>query len=160
YASHSPIISRRLSSTAAATSDDNGSAVLVRRKYRSLARLVNRLPEDKADESWKELRSAFRSPLAAQETVDQRLKRADERITFLKMITPKPASQELGKGGRWVYRDGKVVKGASSGTKRDQNGKVISNWDGKNMDPENVKRHNQHLKRLGYRNNAHAKGIF
>jgi hypothetical protein len=141
------------------SSDASDDSVVLRGRYRSLARLVNRLPESRSEESWEELRTSFRATMTKEETIEQRLKKADERITFLKMITPKPPSQELGKGGRWVYKDGKVVQGASS-TIRDQNGKVVSNWDGKNLDPESVKRHNHHLKRLGFRNNAHAKGIF
>ena len=37
---------------------------------------------------------------------------------------------------------------------------VISNWDGSNLDPDSVSRHNHHLDRLGYQNNAHAKGPY
>jgi hypothetical protein len=91
--------------------------------------------------------------------VEDRIARADERLSFLRMITPKARSSGgASGGGRWVYRDGKRVEGG--GMTRDSNGKVISNWDGKNLDPENVQRHNYHLKKLGFRNNAHAKGIF
>lgn len=133
----------------------------VRQKYREIARLVQRLPEQKLETSWKELRRSFRQPLAAGESVDARLKSADERISFLRMITPKAGAEvtSSGKGGRWVYKNGERLENVN-GTLRDTNGRVVSNWDGKNLDPCSVKIHNGQLKRMGFVNNAHAKGIF
>ena len=126
-------------------------------KYRSLAKLVQKLPKGQ-ENGWKELRSTFRKPLAAGESLDDRLKAADDRIAFLKMITPKERSTSSS-GGRWIYKDGKRVD-VSEGTARDSKGRVISNWDGNNLDPCSVKRHNHQLKRAGFANNAHAKGFF
>lgn len=129
----------------------------IRHKYRAIARLVQRLPEKQLDKSWKELRQSFRRPLAEGESLDARLKAADDRMSFLRMVTPKerPSSQ----GGKWVYKDGERLEN-QGGTLRDSNGRVVSNWDGKNLDPESVKRHNYQLKRAGFVNNAHAKGFF
>ena len=139
-------------------------------KYRILAKLVQRLPKGQED-GWKQLRSTFRQPLAVGgASVEDRLKVADDKIAFLKMITPKDRSitsyneddgqnSSSSKGGRWIYKDGKRVD-VSQGTPRDANGKVISNWDGKNLDPCSVKRHNHQLKRAGFVNNQHAKGFF
>jgi hypothetical protein len=126
-------------------------------KYRSLAKLVQRLPKGQ-ENGWKELRSTFRKPVTAGGSLDERLKAADDRIAFLKMITPKERTAGSG-GGRWIYKDGKRVD-VSEATLRDANGLVISNWTGKNLDPCNVKRHGQQLKRAGFANNAHAKGFF
>ncbi|KAG7366288.1 hypothetical protein IV203_028958 [Nitzschia inconspicua] len=136
------------------------TTTLIRQKYRQLGRLVQKLPEAKYDpqQSWDELRTAFKTPLTETETLEQRLAKADERRSFLQMITPKSASQDT-KGGKWVYKNGQRLEHVN-GTVRDSNGRVVSNWDGKNLDPDSVKRHNHHLKRLGFRNNAHAKGIF
>ena len=139
----------------------SSAASLVRQKYRSLGRLVNRLPEGStssldSEESWNQLRVAFREPLGNDESVDDRIKKADDKLAFLRMITPKAASD--GNSGRWIYKNGKRVEG--SGQVRDKNGRVISNWDGKNLDPDSVKQHNYQLKRMGFRNNDHAKGIF
>lgn len=136
---------------------------MVRQKYREVAKLIRLLPESKYphERSFQELRSSFRAPLAADEPLEGRLAKADERLSFLRMITPKKRSVgEAASGGRWVYKDGKRLEGGAAATARDSNGKVVSNWDGKNLDPDNVKRHGHHLKRLGFRNNAHAKGIF
>jgi len=129
----------------------------LRQKYREIARLVQRLPEKQLDQSWKELRQSFRKPLAEGESIDSRLKAADDRMSFLRMITPKERSASL--GGKWVYKDGELLEN-QDGTLRDSNGHVISNWDGKNLDPESIKRHNYQLKRAGFVNNAHAKGFF
>lgn len=146
------------------------SIQLIKQKYRTLARLIKLLPESSycPEQTMDELRSSFRKPFETEETIEKRIKSADERISFLKMITPKTATirqQESSStstgsgGGRWIYKNGQRLENVD-GTLRDQNGRVVSNWDGKNLDPENVKRHNNHLKRLGFRNNQHAKGIF
>jgi hypothetical protein len=129
----------------------------VRQKYRELARLVKRLPENSYENGWQELRTSFRKPLASGEELDNRLKAADDRMSFLRMITPKEKGSN--QSGRWVYKDGKRVEDQSA-TTRDANGRVISNWDGKNLDPCSVTRHNQQLRRAGFVNNAHAKGFF
>jgi hypothetical protein len=140
----------------------SSAASLVKQKYRSLGRLINRLPEATGsssicpEKSWEQLREAFREPLKADESVDDRIKKADERISFLRMITPKPPKDSL--SGRWVYKNGKRVEGNSGS--RDNKGRVTTNWDGKNLDPDSVKQHNYQLKRMGFRNNAHAKGFF
>lgn len=36
----------------------------------------------------------------------------------------------------------------------------VTNWHGRNMDPDSVARHYRSLKRAGFKNNRHAKGIF
>ena len=140
------------------------SSCSILRSYRSLGRLIKRLPHKSTNPSyqpeniWRQLRTAFREPIAVGESVEERLEKANERLSFLKMIVPS-ASATTGTGGRWVYKDGKRVEGGSAKI-RDANGRVISNWDGKNLDPDSVKQHNYQLRRMGYRNNAHAKGIF
>jgi hypothetical protein len=73
------------------------------------------------------------------------------------MTTPKPRTENH--TGKYVYKDGKLVEEGEV-TRIDANGRVVSNWDGKNMDPCMVKRHNVSLKRAGFVNNTHAKGIF
>jgi hypothetical protein len=129
----------------------------IRQKYRSLAKLVKKLPEKDSEKSWQELRTSFRTPLSEEEgALEKRLANADSRESFLKMITP---HHNPAKGGRWVYKDGKQVKG-QAGTRTDSNGNVHTNWDGKNLDPCSVKQHNQQLKRAGFLNNSHAKGYF
>lgn len=129
----------------------------VRQKYRHMARLVQRLPHKQIDQSYMELRQSFRKPLQEGDSLDQRLKEADDRMSFLRMITPKERAS--GSAGTWVYKDGERLEHAG-GTLRDSSGRVVSNWDGRNLDPDSVKRHNHQLKRAGFVNNAHAKGFF
>ncbi|VEU33342.1 unnamed protein product [Pseudo-nitzschia multistriata] len=146
---------------------------LVRQSYRSLLRLVHRLPEASSpaslspEESLRSLRSAFRTPLAPGESVGDRLEEAESKRSFLKMVTPRerPSSSRRTEEGAspsrvWVYRNGERLERDGASRVRDKNGRVVSNWDGKNLDPDSVKQHNYQLKRMGFRNNAHAKGIF
>ncbi len=130
----------------------------IKQTYRQLARLVQRLSDKhKRQESWQELRQGFRIPLEQGESLDSRLQVAEDRLSFLRMITPKerPSNQS----GKWVYKNGERLEN-QDGTLRDSNGRVVSNWDGKNLDPDSVRRHNYQLKRAGFVNNSHAKGFF
>ena len=47
-----------------------------------------------------------------------------------------------GEAGTWVYKDGERLTNVG-GTIRDADGRVVSGYDGKNLDPEAVKRHKQ-----------------
>ncbi len=38
--------------------------------------------------------------------------------------------------------------------------RAVTNWTGRNMDPDSVKRHHASLRRAGFKGNADAKGIF
>jgi hypothetical protein len=49
---------------------------------------------------------------------------------------------------------------APSGSNTNPSFKPITNWTGSNIDPDSLARHNASLKRMGFRDNAHAKGIF
>lgn len=72
---------------------------------------------------------------------------------------PRPRGKLASNSQRWIYKDGEKYENVN-GTIRGAKGRVHTNWDGKNLDPESVKRHRQQLKRCGFVNNAHAKGIF
>jgi len=141
----------------------------VRSTYRTLARLIEQLPTSQKNatsrsKAIEELRSKFRKPLAASETFADRLKQANDRISFLRITTPKSPNDKTRTGGGGVFvqtKDGKILKVEDvETTTRDANGRVISNWDGKNMDPCMVKRHKVGLRRAGFVNNMHAKGVF
>jgi hypothetical protein len=128
----------------------------IRNAYRTIARLIQRLPEKQAPVAWKQLRNDFRRSNREGESTSDRMQRAGEQIAYLRIVTPKerPSNQS----GRWVYKDGERIEGGK-GTSM-TGGRVHSNWDGNNLDPCSVKRHNQTLRRAGFRNNLHAKGIF
>jgi hypothetical protein len=75
---------------------------------------------------------------------------AESKLGYLKIITPKRRSNQQGYTKMTFGDAGDVTSG----------GKAVSNWTGHNMDPDTVKRHYRGLKRAGYKNNSHAKGIF
>jgi len=72
------------------------------------------------------------------------------------MVTPR-RSEQAGRQ-RIVYKDGKAIEGGVN--KSLHGGRVVSNWHGGNLDPEAVARHKSQLSRVGFRDNAHAKGFF
>jgi|UPI000581A65A hypothetical protein len=140
----------------------SASVVAIRRAYRDLAHIIKQMPEKDRGKSWLELRESFRKPVAAgkgseEEQLEARLKIAHDRISFLRISTVK--LKPRGQSGRWVYKDGERLTSVD-GTIRNSKGRVVSNWDGNNLDPDSTKRHRQQLTRAGFVNNSHAKGIF
>ena len=127
--------------------------------YRALAKLVRRLPEKQQTGAWSQLREGYRKNAdeSDPEKISNLIEEAGKKIAFLRIVTPKASSNQSGVT-RWVYSKGE----------RDENGEatprktrqVVSNFDGGNLDPCSVKRHNQQLKRAGFVNNLHAKGLF
>ena len=127
--------------------------------YRTLARLVGSLPESKQVASLSQLREGYRSNAdAPEEDVQDLIKEAGKKIAFMRITTPK--RRRTGQDGttRWVYQSGGEKQEGTGSTR--VSSKVHTNWDGNNLDPCSVKRHSQHLKRMGFANNLHAKGLF
>lgn len=148
------------------------SSAAVRQTYRQCVHWIRQLPASQQSPYWSELRTGFRTRLSSAATtssssgshgpaVDDRLQQARDRLAFLRMTMPRTKTRgETHEGGRWIYKDGKRLACEEGGTLRDANGRVVSNWSGKNMDPDSVKRHKQSLNRAGFVNNGHAKGVF
>lgn len=143
------------------TTMSNQSTIVIN-TYRSLAKLVRRLPEKQQTGAWKQLRGGYKKHAdeTSSEKITELIHEAGKKIAFLRIITPKQP-QETKQSGvtRWVYRssgdkdaEGKPIMRKSS--------RVVSNFDGKNLDPCSVNRHNTQLKRMGFSNNLHAKGLF
>ena len=129
----------------------------IRKAYRDLYHIARQMPVKDRPKHLNELRTQFRRPLAKEETLEKRLKKAHDRASFLRITTAK--TKPRGETGRWIYKDGQRLT-YEKGTLRDGSGRVVSNWDGKNLDPDSVKRHRYQLNRAGFVNNLHAKGIF
>ena len=141
----------------------SAAAANVRKAYRELYHMARQMPAKDRSKHMVELRTRFRQPLGAQETLDDRLRKAQDRAAFLRItsVKTKPRGESATAGGRWIYKDGQRLQSDdATGTLRDANGRVVSNWDGKNLDPCSVKRHKQQLHRAGFVNNNHAKGVF
>ena len=145
--------------------------------YRNLAKLVRRLPQKQQPGALRQLREGYRKNAneTSPEKIASLIEEAGKKIAFLRIITPKDmwrntvdvlenpgkALSATNQSGvtRWVYRasgekdaDGQVTMRTSR--------QVVSNFTGDNLDPCCVKRHNYHLKKLGFVNNLHAKGLF
>jgi len=134
------------------------AAAAVRHVYRELLYMAKQQqPKGAASGALKDMRSKFREPLAADQTVESRLKDAEKRLSFLRITTTKVKPR--GQAGRWVYKDGQRLENVN-GTLRDDKGRVHSSYDGNNLDPEMVSKHFKNLKRAGFVNNQHAKGMF
>jgi hypothetical protein len=166
----------------------------VRQVYRELFRLIRQLDAVDTSHGYHELRTKFREPLvklespnsqsvtsspAAASTVpelekllQQRLKEAESRLSFLRMTCSNPRGarnqarglHQLPPGSRqkFVYRNGErfEVDRDDKLALRDGSSRVVSSYDGKNLDPSAVSRHKKQLRRAGFVNNTHAKGIF
>merc|ERR1719221_573581 len=128
--------------------------------YRSLARLVRQLPRKQQPNAWSQLRKGYRENIneSSADKISSLIEEAGEKIAFLRIITPKSSLVSQSGVTRWVYKSGeKDANGEATMRKTRQ---VISNFDGKNLDPCSVKRHHGQLKRMGFVNNLHAKGLF
>ena len=148
------------------TASVSTSRTVVRNVYRDLLHIAKQQQQQQPRKGTaakdplaaiQEVRTKFREPLAADQTIESRLKVAQDRLSFLRITTTKVKPR--GQAGRWVYRDGKKLENVN-GTLRDDKGRVHSTFDEKNMDPEMVSKHFKNLNRAGFANNAHAKGIF
>eukprot|EP00814_Leptocylindrus_danicus_P022646 CAMPEP_0116048858 /NCGR_PEP_ID=MMETSP0321-20121206/29828_1 /TAXON_ID=163516 /ORGANISM="Leptocylindrus danicus var. danicus, Strain B650" /LENGTH=111 /DNA_ID=CAMNT_0003531191 /DNA_START=170 /DNA_END=505 /DNA_ORIENTATION=- len=110
----------------------------------------------------KQLRDGFvRNRDAPESDVPSLLKEADTKAAFLRVTTPRSAHRNRGSQSgttTWVYRQGGEVQegGKSSVVEKAR----VSNWSGNNFDPCSLKRHQAGLRRAGFMNNAHAKGLF
>jgi hypothetical protein len=133
----------------------------VRKVYRDLIHVIKQQPHQLSSRGMKELRTKFREPLGEAETIESRLKEAESRLSFARMNASGRIKRrgEATASGRWVYKDGAPIQNVN-GTWRDNKGRVVSPYDGNNLDPESVSKHFKNLRRAGFVNNAHAKGFF
>ena len=147
-------------------SSSSATTTTITKVYRELLRYA------KAQGKVDELRSSFQMPLSGSDTVESRLLQAQDRLSFLRITSVKRSSLSQSTSPsrqRWVYKNGQRYElddDSSNITLRDNNNnnnsssRVISSFDGKNMDPQAVSRHRKSLRRAGFVNNAHAKGLF
>ena len=121
--------------------------------YRSFLRVVGGMASQQRAAAVAEARSelAFFRDVTDAGEVARLVEAFDSRVAFLRMTTTRrrPNAGQTG-ATRTVY--------GGDGTVREK--AKYTNWDGANMDPDSVARHNHSLKRAGFRDNAHAKGFF
>jgi hypothetical protein len=141
------------------------------RLYRTLMKYAGRMPSAEKEKNRELIMNGFRSTATESDTskIEGYIKRAQSTLGYLKMVTPKKSTDQQTGSTKVIYGDG------NGGTTR----KAYSNWTGmhchfalvsirfythasigSNMDPDSVARHYQGLKRAGFNDNSHAKGIF
>lgn len=118
--------------------------------YKNMLKLAKTLPKDKRQQTIDQIRTQFRSNSSEndQEKVKKLLEQAQSSLGYLKMVTPRQFGSQAG-----VTR---IVFGENNGKVT----KAVSNWTGKNLDPDSIRRHYNSLKRAGFKDNGHAKGGF
>lgn len=126
--------------------------------YRAFLRVVAAMPAGGRGAAVQQARSelAFFRDVSDKAEAARLVDAFDGRIAYLRMTQPRRPLAQTGRT-RLVFRNGKKVE-APHGAERDK--AKWSNWDGGNMDPDSVSRHNRSLRRAGFRDNAHAKGFF
>jgi hypothetical protein len=123
----------------------------VLRMYKNMLKLAKSLPPEKKASAITTIRQEFRSHSQEDnnEVVHKLLKKAESSLGYMKIISPHIKAKQSGVTTiRFSSEEGKVTS------------KAYSNWTGSNMDPDSVKRHYNSLKRAGFQDNSHAKGIF
>jgi len=145
---------------AAATAPDEAAAgPSVATLYRQLRRRAAGLPEAQRASAVERIGSGFRAPLAVDDDSDgggeaaalaARVEQAVERLAFLKMVTPTDRREPQTGHTRKVY--------SPDGQRRERGSARHSQWDGGNMDPDMVARHNRSLKRAGFSGHGAVQG--
>mmetsp|Transcript_20845 Transcript_20845/g.23962 ORF Transcript_20845/g.23962 Transcript_20845/m.23962 type:complete len:136 (-) Transcript_20845:213-620(-) len=125
--------------------------------YRAIAKLIRGIPESQQSKAIETLRSEFRKNAVAQKSeIPALLKEAEKKASFLRMTTPKSRNRDGPQKASTTIRH----CNDDSNTGISAKNRVVSNWSGNNLDPCSVSQHKHQLKRMGFLNNAHAKGIF
>lgn len=120
--------------------------------YRRLLKLAKMAKPSDSQNMIMQIRQKFREnkEISDPATIIDLLKSANSSLGYIRMVTPRMPSPNI------ESRISKVVMGEKTQTGR----MAHTNWHGGNLDPDSVRRHNASLKRCGFQNNAHAKGIF
>ena len=119
--------------------------------YRRLLKVAKKV---KPDITSKQYRKQIRDTFRQQDTpgsLEELLSKANSSLGYLKMITPRSRGEKT---------DGHVTRITIGDSSSNSGRKAVTNWHGGNMDPDSVRRHNASLKRAGFQNNYHAKGVF
>jgi len=130
----------------------------VKHCYKNLLRVCKALPALEREKTLSQIRIAFKTNSTEKDpnVIKDLLSKAASSLSYLKIITPKTS-----RGVTQSEGVTKLVFPSSSSTSSSTLGegkKALSNWHGKNLDPDSVKRHYQGLKRAGFKNNADVKG--
>eukprot|EP01038_Epipyxis_sp_PR26KG_P010240 gene10240-13774_t len=124
--------------------------------YRKLLKHAKTIkPVKKSIDTISQIKLEFRrnSSETNAEEIQKMLLRANSTLGYLKIVTPKTYSRN--QSGRTS-----AVFETSNAGHNNPTGRAVTNWTPTNLDPDSVKRHQQTIKRAGFKNNQQAKGIF
>ena len=129
--------------------------------YKNMLKMVRQVPAKKRYEMLNQIRSEFRGNAteSSPERVSELIKKAQSSMSYIKVITPRTRSSGPQDGVTKLVFNGNGSS-TSDGTSKASSFKPITNWTGSNINPDSLARHNASLKRMGFRDNAHAKGLF
>ena len=121
--------------------------------YRNMLKIARGIsPEKKRQDAIQSVRSQFREHAGEEDTnkIAELLTKANSSLGYLKMISPKMRGVGSGQqtGRTRITFGGNMKKGRA----------VVSNWTGANMDPDQVSRHYNQLKRAGFTDNRSVTG--
>ena len=119
--------------------------------YRNMLRLAKTVkPLQKRAEVLASVQKEFRRSAneTSEEKIEELLSKANSSLGYLKMITPRTRANNKESGRT------RIVFGGDG----PREGKAVSNWTGSNMDPDQVKRHYNGLKRAGFSDNRSVVG--
>jgi len=116
--------------------------------YRQLLRHSRLLEEPRSTQATNQIKESFRANanVKNEDELDTLLQTAYTKLNFMRMLIPshhRPTSSQFqeSQSGRYVVRDGELVKGEAN--KVDRNLYI----DKHNIDPESLERHNYLLRR-------------
>lgn len=119
-----------------------------------MLKLARQLPTVSKKDTITKIRQEFRKNATESdpELIKKLLHQANSSLSYLKIVTPRNTIKDQTGHTRIIFKNSSDAGISGS--------KAVSNWTGKNLDPDAVKRHYNGLKRAGFRNNSDAKGNF
>ncbi len=130
--------------------------------YKNMLKMIRFVPAKKRYEMLNQIRGEFRSNATetSPERITEMIKKAQSSLSYIKVITPRTRASGTQDGVTKMVFSGNGSNGSGSDGSGKPTFKPVSNWTGSNIDPDSLAKHNASLKRMGFRDNAHAKGIF
>eukprot|EP00744_Colponema_vietnamica_P021500 GILI01030738.1.p1 GENE.GILI01030738.1~~GILI01030738.1.p1 ORF type:complete len:154 (-),score=19.03 GILI01030738.1:51-461(-) len=118
--------------------------------YRQILKLCRRLPLDRRASAFEEARTTFRTNknVSDPKEIEELLKTAESKMSFMKMITPRPAGIHVEENaGYYIYRGGEILNANAPREKK----AGFSNWYAGNIDPADLARHKRLLDRQHFK---------
>lgn len=132
---------------------------LVLSLYKSMLRQASLLQQNKSN-TMIQIRTAFRQNkhVQQQEDVEKKIMDAYNRLSYLKMVTPRTRNDAT-QSEQYLIIDGKLVHKNAIPPEQLVRNKAVSNWTAGNVDPDHMRRHEQLLRRMQFKEGP-LKGMY